>query len=106
MERSGAVGVGALDAKPNQPSEHGTPNPLTVRTLAVATPVVAKTGRDRERVTTEGGHFNCYAERGALGRTHGGIRLMSVLEPQPGHVGFFKVVSIKVQWSPLSPQFP
>ena len=39
-------------------------------------------------------------------RTHGGIRLMSVLEPQPGHVGFFKVVSTIVQLSPFKPQFP
>lgn len=63
MERSGAVGVGTLDTKPHQPSERGTPNPLTVGALAVATPVVAETGRDRERVTTEGGHFNFRVER-------------------------------------------
>ena len=31
---------------------------------------------------------------------------MSVLEPQPAQGGFLKVVSIKVQRSPLKPQFP
>jgi hypothetical protein len=31
---------------------------------------------------------------------------MSVLEPQPGHVGFLKAVSIRVQCSPLRPHFP
>lgn len=39
-------------------------------------------------------------------RTYGEIRLISVLEPQPGHDGFFRVVSTKVQLSPLRPQFP
>jgi len=34
------------------------------------------------------------------------MRLMSVLEPQPEHGGFLKVVSTKVQRSPLKPQFP
>lgn len=31
---------------------------------------------------------------------------MSVLDPPPGEVGFFKVVSMSVQPSPLSPQLP
>ena len=31
---------------------------------------------------------------------------MSELEPQPGQCGFLRVVSTKVQRSPLSPQFP
>ena len=31
---------------------------------------------------------------------------MSVLEPQPAQGGFLKVVSTKVQRSPLKPQFP
>lgn len=38
--------------------------------------------------------------------TYGGMREMSVLEPPPGEVGFFKVVSMSVQPSPLSPQPP
>ena len=36
----------------------------------------------------------------------GGMRLMSVEEPEPGEVGFTSVVSISVQPSPLSPQPP
>lgn len=38
--------------------------------------------------------------------TYGGIREISVLEPLPGEVGFLRVVSMSVQPSPLSPQFP
>jgi hypothetical protein len=37
---------------------------------------------------------------------HGGIREMSVLEPQPGQVGLTNVISTRVQPSPLSKQFP
>ena len=39
-------------------------------------------------------------------RTHGGMREISVLEPEPGVVGFLRVVSMSVQPSPLSPQPP
>ena len=38
--------------------------------------------------------------------THGGINDMSVLDPLPGDVGFIKVVSMRVQPSPLNPQLP
>lgn len=104
MERSGAVGIGTLGKKPYQSSEHRTPNSLTVGTRTVATPVVAETGGDRESVAME--IISIVVPKGVPRRTHGGIRLISVLEPQPEHVGFFKVVSTKVQLSPLSPQFP
>ena len=36
----------------------------------------------------------------------GGMRLMSVEEPEPGEVGFTSVVSMSVQPSPLKPQWP
>ena len=36
----------------------------------------------------------------------GGMRLMSVDEPEPGAVGFTSVVSMSVQPSPLKPHFP
>ena len=36
----------------------------------------------------------------------GGMRLMSVEEPEPGEVGFTSVVSMSVQPSPLKPQPP
>jgi hypothetical protein len=38
--------------------------------------------------------------------THGGINEISVLDPLPGLVGFLKVVSMRVQPSPLNPHFP
>lgn len=38
--------------------------------------------------------------------THGEMRLMSVEEPQPGQVGLFKVISRRVQPSPLVLQSP
>ena len=37
---------------------------------------------------------------------YGGMREISVLDPLPGVVGFFKVVSIRVHPSPLKPQWP
>ena len=36
----------------------------------------------------------------------GGMRLMSVEEPEPGAVGFTSVVSMSVQPSPLKPHLP
>ena len=36
----------------------------------------------------------------------GGMRLMSVEEPEPGAVGLTSVVSMSVQPSPLKPHFP
>ncbi len=36
----------------------------------------------------------------------GGMRLMSVEEPEPGAVGFTRVVSTSVQPSPLKPHLP
>ena len=56
-------------------------------------------------MTGEENLFKTYVDRGGR-TTHGGMRLRSVLEPQPGHDGFFKVVSTKVQCSPLRPHFP
>ena len=38
--------------------------------------------------------------------THGAINDISVLDPLPGVVGLTKVVSIRVHFSPLSPQPP
>ena len=41
-----------------------------------------------------------------MSSTHGGMRLMSVPEPEPGEVGFLNVVSTRVQFSPLNPHSP
>jgi hypothetical protein len=41
-----------------------------------------------------------------LSKTHGGIKLRSVLEPEPGDVGLTRVVSTMIQFSPFRPQFP
>jgi hypothetical protein len=38
--------------------------------------------------------------------TYGGIKEMSVLDPEPSVVGFTRVVSTRVQPSPLKPQLP
>ena len=54
---------------------------------------------------TAEGAFNIHIRK-AFRRAHGEIRLISVLEPQPAQDGFVKVVSSKVQPSPLKPQFP
>lgn len=44
-----------------------------------------------------------YEEEYKQGITYGGIKVMSVLEPDPGLVGLIRVVSIIVQPSPFAP---
>lgn len=77
-------------------------NPLTRVTLAVATIFVAESSGDGESMAAKG-IAKHPRQRSKVDWTeaHGGIRVRSVLDPQPGHVGFFKVVSTVVQCSPL-----
>jgi hypothetical protein len=65
-------------------------------TLAVATVLVTETGGGGESVAIEEAPSISMPTE-VVRKAHGGIRVRSVLEPQPGHVGFFKVVSTVVQ---------
>jgi hypothetical protein len=78
----------------------------TICTRTIATTVIAKGGGDRENVTKKGIFNKRTKKKEASRNPHGLIRLRSVLEPQPAHVGLFRVISTKVQFSPLKPQFP
>ena len=50
--------------------------------------------------------FNRRTKKKPSRKPYGWIRLMSVLEPEPGLVGFSNVISTKVQPSPLNLQPP
>lgn len=80
-------------------------DPLTAGTCTIAAIVIFETGGDGESVSRGENSFNSHINRGVQ-KTHGEIRLISVLEPQPEQVGFVRVVSTIVQLSPLKPQFP
>ena len=80
-------------------------NPLTFSAIAVPSVVIAEAGGKGESMATRGVILNPEPKEVVWG-TYGGIRLMSVLEPQLGQWVFFKVVPTKVQRSPLRPQFP
>ena len=75
------------------------PDTLTLGAFTIATVMIAKTSGDGEIMAA--GIASAVVPSMVLQGAHGGIRLMSVLESQPGHVGFFRVVSTKVQRSPL-----
>jgi len=87
-ERGGAVGI------------------VAVGSSSVASIVVAEARCDRELVAKSGIIVNKVPLINSRKETHGGMRVMSVLEPDPGLVGLTKVVSIIVQPSPLKPQLP
>jgi hypothetical protein len=105
MERGLAFRVVALETTSDQPFERdSSPDTLTLGTFTIATAMITKICGHREIVATEIASAALPGQ--VLQGAHGGMRLMSVLELQPGHVGFFKVVSTRVQCSPLRPQFP
>lgn len=67
---------------------------------------IPESGRHRERMAFR--TVSCqdkYADALET-NTYGGMREISVLEPLPGDVGLTKVVSMRVQPSPLKPQPP
>lgn len=65
-------------------------------TFAIATILVGETGGDGVSVAIEETPLVAMQTK-VVRNAHGGIRVRSVLEPQPGHVGFFSVVSTVVQ---------
>ena len=82
--------------------------PLTFDAVTIATVGILETGSNGEGMARRKTHSTLCVDRGEVSRssTHGGMRVMSVLEPQPGQCGFPKVVSTIVQCSPLKPHFP
>ena len=104
-ERTGAAGATTLIEGVNRRYFAQLVGALTIGSRTSAAAVILETGGDRESVTT-GDVFNEHAKQRHPGMAHGEIRLMSALEPQPGHDEFFKVISTKVQFSPLNLQFP
>jgi hypothetical protein len=78
-----------------------THDPLTGVTFTIAAILVAKTSGDRERMTAEERIHSAAITNQASLEAHGGIRVRSLLDPQPGQFGFFKAVSTVVQCSPL-----
>ena len=77
---------------------------LTIGACTIATAVL-ETGSNRESMTAKD-VFQRARKAYTFQKAHGGMRLMSVLEPQPAHVGLVKVISTKVQFSPLKLQPP